>query len=140
MLFLIFAHRNMGGFVHQDVGGLEDWVGIEPDAGALLVLAAFVLELGHTIQPTQARDTVEYPGEFGVSADRGLREYDCAFWIDAGGDVGGRDLARLGGERLGILPGRDGVEIDDAEKALHLILERYELHQRAEIVAKVQCA
>ena len=57
--------------------------------------------------------------------------------VDSGGDVGGRDFARLGGQGPGILPGSDRVEVDHAVQALHLVLQGDELHQRAEIIAQV---
>ncbi len=63
-----------------------------------------------------------------------------AFSGRPGGDVGGGDLARLAGQLGGVLPRGEGVQVDDAEQALHLVLQGDELHQRAEIVAEVQVA
>ena len=70
MLFLILAHRHVRRLVEQNVGGLQHRIGIEPDAGALLVLAALFFELGHAIEPAEARDAVENPGQFGVLGNR----------------------------------------------------------------------
>ena len=66
MLLLVFAHRHMGRLVNQDVGGHQHRIGVEPHAGAFLVLAGFLLELGHAVHPAQPRHAIEDPAQLGM--------------------------------------------------------------------------
>ena len=68
-------------------------IGVEPDRGVLAVLAGLLLELGHAVEPADARDAIEDPGELGVLGDLALVEDDVLLRIDAGGDEGRRHLA-----------------------------------------------
>ena len=141
MLLLILADRHFGGLVEQDVGGLEHGIGVEADRGALLVLARLLLELGHPVQPAEAGDAVEDPGQIGVGAHRRLREDDRPGRIEARSQIGGRDLARLGRQLLRLLPDGDGVHVgDEDEDGRALILKLDEPLQGAEVVAQVQGA
>ena len=95
MLLLVLADRHMRRLVDQDVGRHQVRIGVEPDRGVLAVLAGLLLELGHAVEPAQAGDAVEHPGELGMLGDLALVEDDVPLGIDAGGDEGGRDLADL---------------------------------------------
>jgi hypothetical protein len=140
VLLLVLAHRHVGGLVDQDVGGLQHRIGVEADAGALLVLAALLLELGHAVQPAQAGHALEDPGQFGMLAHRRLREDGGLGRVEAGGQVGGGDLAGLLGQQGRILPDGDGVQVGHEDEGVHLVLQPGELHQGAQIVAQVQGA
>jgi hypothetical protein len=75
-----------------------------------------------------------------MARDLALIEDDVPGGIDAGSDEGGRDLARVVLEFVGVLKHGDGVEIDDAVEALMIGLERHELGDGAEIVAEMKIA
>jgi hypothetical protein len=66
-----------------------------------------------------------------------LVEDDAALGVDAGGDVGGRDLARLRLQGGRVLPDRDRMQIDDAEHAVIAVLQPHPVADRAEIVAEM---
>ena len=140
MLLLVIAHGNVARLIDQDVGGLEHRVGVEPDAGPLLILSRFLLELGHAVEPTEARDAVEDPGELRVLGHGRLGENRGPPRVHARGHIGGGDLAGLAGQGPRVLRRRDGVQIHHAIKALHAVLQRDELHQSAKVVAKMQGA
>src|SRR5262245_54200321 len=89
MLLLALADRHMGGAIGEDVGGHQTRIGKEPDRRILPILAGLLLELRHPVEPADARDAVEYPGEFGVLRNLALVEDDVLSRIDAGSDEGG---------------------------------------------------
>jgi hypothetical protein len=140
VLLLVLADRHMGRLVGQDVGGLQDRIGVEPDALALLVLAGLVLELGHAVEPAEPGHAVEDPGELGVFGHGRLGENRRHLGIEAGRQVSGDDLAHLVLQLRRFLPDGDGVHIGDEDEGLHLVLQAGELHQGAEVVAQVQVA
>src|SRR6185437_11140968 len=53
---------------------------------------------------------------------------------------GGRDLARLVAQLRRILPGGNGVHVDDAIEAVELVLQLHPVADGAEIVAEMQVA
>ena len=93
MLLLVLADRHVGGAIGEDVGGHQHRIVVEADRGVLAVLAGLLLELGHAVEPAEAGDAVEDPGELGVGEDLALVEDDVLLRVDAGGDEGGGDLA-----------------------------------------------
>ena len=66
MLLLVVADRHVGGEIGEDVGGHQHRIVVEPDRGVLAVLAGLLLELGHAVEPAEAGDAVEHPGELGM--------------------------------------------------------------------------
>ena len=64
----------------------------------------------------------------------------CFFGIDAAGDERRGDFADRARQFGGILPHRDGVQIDDAIDAVVAILQLDEALDGAEIVAEMQVA
>src|SRR5262249_16439183 len=75
-----------------------------------------------------------------MRADRALVEDDAALGIDAGCDIGGCQRARRLAQLVGILQLRQRMQIDDAEDALEIVLQRDPVADRAEIVAEMQIA
>ncbi len=140
MLLLVLADRHMGGAINQNVGRHQRWIRIESDRGILPVLAGLLLELGHAVEPAEAGDAIEYPGELGVFGDLALVEHDVFFRIDAAGDKGGGDFADRLGQFRGLLPHGDRVQIDDAIDAVVTVLQFDEALDGAEIVAEMQVA
>ena len=104
------------------------------------MLAGLVLELGHPVEPAEARDAVEDPGQLGMGRHGRLGEDHRLLRVDPGGEVGRGDLPGLVDEVLRVLPLGDRVHVDHAVETLHLVLQAHELHQGAEIVAQVQVA
>ena len=75
-----------------------------------------------------------------MGGDGGLIEDDAALGVDAGGDVGGGDLARVASQNLRVLRQGQGVQVDDAEDALELLLLGHPVAQGTQIVAQMQLA
>ena len=64
----------------------------------------------------------------------------CFSRVDAGGEEGRGDLARLAREQPGILRLGDGVQVDHAIEALVVVLQAREVADRAEIIAEMEIA
>ena len=86
VLFLILADRHVGGAIDQNVGRHQRRIGVEADRGVLAILAGLFLELGHAVEPAEAGDAVEHPGQLGVLGDLALVEHDVLLGIDPTGD------------------------------------------------------
>ena len=140
MLLLVLADRHMRRAIDQNIGGHQHGIIVEADGGVLAVLAGLVLELRHAVQPANARDAVQDPGEFGVFGNLALVEDDVLLGVDPAGDEGRRDLARVVAQRQRVLRHGDGVQIDDAIEAVMGLLQLDEFDDGAEIVAKMQIA
>ncbi len=140
MLLLVLADRHMRRLIAEDVGGHQHRIGIEAEPGHVAVLARLFLELRHPVEPAERRQAAEQPAEFGMRADHALVEDDAAFGVDAGGDIGGGDLARRMAQFGRILRHRHRVQIDDAEDALEIVLQGDPVADRAEIIAEMQIA
>src|ERR1041384_7013361 len=69
-----------------------------------------------------------------------LNEDDRDLRVDPRSEIEAREFARLARERLRVLGQGDRVQVDDAEEALVLVLQRGPVAQRAEIVADVYVA
>ena len=138
MLFPILAHRHVRRAVDQNVCGHQVRIDIQSDRGVLTILARLFLELGHTIEPADAGDTIENPGELGMFGDLALVENDVLLWIDAAGEERSGDFTR-GARQFGrILPYGDGVQVDNAVDAVIALLQRHELGDGAKIVSEMQ--
>src|SRR5690606_3103850 len=83
---------------------------------------------------------VEDPGKLGVLGDTALVEDDVPLRVNAGSQERRRDRPCLPGQVVVDERGRQRMQIDDAVKAVVAVLQRHELAQRAEIIAKVQVA
>ena len=123
VLLLVLADGNMGGAIKQDVRRHQGRIGEKADRGVLAILAGLFLELGHAIEPADAGDAIENPGQLRVFRDLALIENDVFDRVDARGDIGGGDLADRLAQRLRLLGHGDRVQIDDAEQALMRLLQ-----------------
>ena len=130
----------MGGEVDQNVGRLQHRIAVEANGRGFAVLAGLVLELGHTVEPADAGDTIKDPRELGVSADLRLVEDDRVFRVDPGSEKSRGDFPGRSGQLGRILPRGNRVQIDDAVDALVVVLQVGEVTDGAEVVAKVQPA
>ena len=96
VLFLILAYGHMGSLVQQNIGGHQHGINIQPGGGVFAILARFLLELGHPVQPAQARYAVEDPGQFSMGRNLALIEDDMLAGVDAGGQKGRRHFTGIG--------------------------------------------
>ena len=140
MLLLVLADRHVRGAVDENVGRHQARIGVEADRDVLAVLAGLFLELGHAVEPAEAGDAIEHPGELGVLGDLALVEDDVFLRVDAAGEERRGHLARRVRQFLRLLPDGDGVHVDDAIDAVVIVLQRHEFRDRAEIIAEVQVA
>ncbi len=140
MLLLILADRHMRRLVEQDVGRHQHRVGIEAEPGEVALLAGLFLELGHPVEPAERRHAAEQPAEFGMTADHALVEDDAMPRVDAGGDIGGGNLAGRMAQFERVLRHRQRMQIDDAEDAFVIVLQRHPVADRPEIIAEMQVA
>ena len=69
-----------------------------------------------------------------------LIEHDVLLRIDAGGEERSRHLAGVVLQLARVLPDRDGVQVDDAEQAIVVVLQLHEALDGAEIVAEMEIA
>src|SRR5260221_415346 len=144
VLLLVLADGYMRGTINQDVGGHQSRIGVETDRGILAVLARLLLELGHAVEPAEAGDAGEHPGELGMLRGLALVEHDGLFRCHAARHERRGHLARIFRQLLGPAPDRnrlgDGVQVDHAIDAVVLVLQRDELRDGAEIIAEMQVA
>ena len=140
MLLLVLAHRHMRGAVDEDVGGHQARIGEQAERGVLAVLAGLVLELRHAVHPADARHAVEDPGKLGMLHHPALVEDDVLLRVDAGGEEGRGDRARLILEVIMHELRCQRMQVDHAIDAVGRVLQRDELLDRAEIVAEVEVA
>jgi hypothetical protein len=138
MLLLVVADRHVGGAIKQDVGRHQHRIIVEADGSVLAVLARLLLELGHAVEPAEARDAIEHPGELGVLGDAALVEDRVLLRVDAAGEERRGDLARRATQRRRVVRHRHRVQVDDAIEAGMGLLHLDEALQRAEIVAQMQ--
>src|SRR3989442_1746150 len=139
VLELVFAHRHEGCFVQQHIGRLEHGIVEESRRHALLALR-LVLELRLTLELAQWRDGVQDPVELRVLGDVRLHEDDGPRRIDAGGEQPDRHVDRPLGQGRRIVGLRDGVQVNDAEQAVVLVLQLDPVLHGAEGIADVQLA
>ncbi|MCY1236645.1 hypothetical protein D9M72_493110 [compost metagenome] len=140
VLLLVVTDRNVGGTIDENVGRHQARIGEQTERGVLAVLAGLVLELRHAAHPTDARDAIEDPGEFGVLGHGRLIEDDMFLRIDARSDEGCGDRADLPLQVLVHELSGDRVQVDDAVDAIVVFLQRHELADRTEIIAEMEIA
>src|SRR5260370_930358 len=75
-----------------------------------------------------------------MAGHHALVEDDAALGIDAGGDIGRRHLARLRAQLVRVLRQCQRMQVDDAEDAVVVALQRDPVSDGAEIIAEMQIA
>ena len=138
VLLLVLADRHMGRAIGQDVGRHQVGIRIETHGGVLAVLAGLVLELGHAVEPAEAGDAIEHPGELGMLGDLALVEHDVFVRVDAGRQEGRGDFADLPVQVMGVLRHGDRVHVDHAIDAVMGVLHRHEALDGPEIIAEMK--
>src|SRR5436190_1814167 len=123
VLQLVLADRHERGAIQQHVGRLEHRVVEQPGGDALLALC-LVLELRLALELTERRHRVEQPVELAVLRDVRLHEHDRPLGVEADGEQPDRHFDGPLGEARHLVRLRDGVQIDDAEQAVVLLLQR----------------
>ncbi len=83
MLLLVLADRNVRGAIQQNVRRHQHRIVVETHGRVFAVLAGLFLELGHAVQPAEAGDAVEDPGQLGMAGHLALVEHDVLLRIDA---------------------------------------------------------
>ncbi len=137
VLRLVLAHGHDAGLVEQDVGGHQHGVLQQAVAHGFL-FGGLHLVLRHALQPAHRRDAGEHPGQLGVRGHGGLHHDGAGLGIDAGGQIERGDLLDFGAQLGGVLVERDGVQVDDAEDALVIVLDAHPVLERAQVVSDVQ--
>ena len=137
MLRLVVTDGHDAGLVEQDVGGHQDGVLQQAVAHGFL-LGGLGLILGHALQPADGGYAGEHPGQLGMRRDGGLHHDGAGLGVDARGQVERGDLADLGAQLGGRLVKRNGVQVDDAENALVIVLDSHPVFERPQIISDVQ--
>jgi len=136
MLLLILAHGHQMGLIEKNIRRLKAWVPVKPKGCLFLILASLVLELGHTVEPSHGRFAPQHPTKLGVSRYMGLDKEDTFLGIKATGKISCGNLKGLIFKKGRVLEDGDGVHVNDAVKAVVVLLQMYPVPQRAKIVAK----
>ena len=147
VLHLILADGHDVRAVDEDVGGHQDGVGEQADAGGD-ALVELVLVRGRPLEQPHAGDGGENPCQFGHLGHVGLAEEGGLVGVEAQGQVIQGDIADLARAaarpafRVGleVADGGQGVVVGDEIEALALVLQLDVLLDGAEVVAQVQLA
>ena len=139
VLPLVVPHRHLVGVVEDDVGGHQHRV-VEQAGRHALVPGRLVLELGHPLQPAHGRDAVQQPAPLGVCLHVALDEQRATVRAQPCRQQHRRHRARPAPQHVGVLRHRDGVQVDDTEKILLLVLPLGPALHRAQVVAQVKLA
>ena len=138
MLLLVLADRHMGRAIDENVGSHQRGIGIEANGRVLAVLAGLLLELRHPVEPADAGNAIEDPGQFGMFRHLALVEHDMSRRIDTSRNEGSGYFTDVGLQELRVLRHRDGMQIDDTVDALVRLLQRHELRDRAEVISEMK--
>jgi hypothetical protein len=144
MLFLVLADRHVSRLVQKDVCGLEHRIGVEADRRTFAVLARFLLELGHPVQPADSGGALKEPRELRMGLDGALREEHRFGRIDAACDQRRRHFADIRPKLGRIDSDGERVEVGKEEQkrvpAFDLLLHSDPAEDRAKQIAEVQIA
>ena len=138
VLALVVADRDPLGVVEEDVGRHEHRIGEQPGPHRLLV-PALVLELGHPAQLADGGGALEQPGQPGVLGDVALDEQG-AHARGRAPPPGGLGASRAVRARSdgGVVVEGQGVEVDDAEEGVVVVLVGHPVPEGAQVVAEVE--
>src|SRR5262249_34534237 len=106
----------------------------------LFLFARLVFELCHPLKFAHARHAVQQPRKFRVLGHIRLHKHCRNLRIDPDSKVDARKFACLVTENSGVLWDRNRVQIDDAEEAFVLVLERDPVAQGAKVIAEMNVA
>ena len=138
MLFLVFAYGHMGCLIQQDVRCLQHRIGEEGNARAFAVLAGFIFELCHAIQPAHAGRSVQQPLQFGMSRYLSLIEQDRFIDVEAAGNQRSGHFPGVRGQLCRIMRHRQGVQIREEIERFHFILHLYPIADGTQIIAEMK--
>mmetsp|Transcript_12533 Transcript_12533/g.25824 ORF Transcript_12533/g.25824 Transcript_12533/m.25824 type:complete len:207 (-) Transcript_12533:181-801(-) len=124
--------------VQENICCHKDRVIEEPDRHRLSLLLGLLLVLDHLLHPPHRRHAVEEPRQLRVCRNVALDEDLGELRVDAAREVERSNLKRGLLQLLGIVRGRDGVQINHKEEVLVLLLVLHPLPDRAHVVAKMQ--
>src|SRR3546814_6204809 len=108
----------MRGLVGKDIGRLQHRIGVKAKRRAFAVLARFLLELRHAVQPAEPGGAVEQPGKLGMGGHARLVEQDGLRRIYARGEQRRRHVAGVGAQLRRVVADRDRVQIGEEEQAV----------------------
>ena len=140
MLFLVFAHGHMSRLIQQYVCSLQDGVCEQSDAGAFAILARFILELSHPVQPPHARSAGEQPLKLGMGGHLRLIEQDRLVGIKTARKQRSGHFARICSQFAWHVRHRNGVQVSQKIQALHLVLHFDPVADCPQIIAQMKIA
>src|SRR5581483_8884414 len=132
------ADRDELGLVEQDVARHQHRIGEEAGRDEVLALS-LLLELGHPVELSEARDRRQQPGRLGVRGHVALQEERAPLGVEADRIEERRQVERAVVQVAGVVLDGDRVQVDDAEERLArvLVLGRDVLAHRADVVAEL---
>ncbi len=141
VLALVLADRHRVGLVQQDVRGLQDRVGEQPNRRPVrALLGGLVLELGHPARLAEPGDAAQHPGQLRVLGHLRLDEQGAPVWVQTQGEQLRRtDPGPLPQHRR-IMPRGDRVQVHHAVVRVVGLLEGNPVAERPEVVAQVERA
>src|SRR5436190_698481 len=139
VLYLVLSDGHQASFIEQNVSRLQHGVSQQPQQHAFLALR-LVLELGLALELAERGDGREQPVEFGVLGDMRLYEDDAPVGIEAGSVQADRHVRGEGRKTGGVVRLGNRMQIDHAEQAVVLRLQRDPVLHGTEVVADVQLA
>ena len=135
VLHLVDPYGNERGIIEKNVRRHQHGIGEKPRVYVVFVLAALVLELCHAAQLPEHRIAAQHPGELCVLGHVTLNKQRVLLRIESGGYIEGERLEGSATQLGGVLPHGDCVHVDDAVKALELLLEFSPVAYRADVVS-----
>jgi len=140
MLFLVLTHWDMCRLIEEYIRSHQCRISVKPHSRVVPVLARLLLKLGHAVEPSKARNTVENPSKLSVSRHSALIEYYVALGIDTCGHKPSRHFPRIGAQLTWILRRGNGMQIDYTINTVILVLKARPVSNCAKIIPQVQVA
>ena len=139
VLALIVADWHPLGVVQEDVGRHEDRIGEQPDPDVFLA-TPLVLELGHPAELAHGRRALQEPREPGVLGYLALDEDGAQRRVQSGGQEVHRRIESPLPQVLGLDLDGQGMEVDDAEVGVVLLLMGHPLPHGPQVVPQMHLA
>ena len=116
---------------------MQHRVGEQADGGGVAaLLLRLVLELRHPRRLPETGEAAQHPGQFGVRGHVALHEDGALRRVDAQRQVLRRRHQRALAQRGRVLRDGDGVQVDDAEERVVVVLQRHPLLDRAQALPR----